>query len=450
MRRGRRRRAASPPTSTSTRSSRAARAGGAARSTPATASCPRTPRSRAPCADAGPRLRRPAAGGDRADGRQGARQARPRGRRAGRARRAGDDLDVDALRARPSDGYPVLVKAVAGGGGKGMRVVRARRGARRPRSPPRGARRRPRSATTRAPRALPRRAAPHRGPGARRPPRRVVHLGERECSLQRRHQKVVEEAPSPVVDAALRARMGEAAVALAARARLRRTPARSSSSSPATAASFYFLEMNTRLQVEHPVTELVTGVDLVAQQLRVAAGEPLGAAPGRRRARAATRSRRGSTPRTRPPASCPRPGTVAATARPRARRARRRRRRERRPRSARDYDPLLAKVDRPRRRPREALRRLDRALAELELLGVDDQRRASPRAARAATTSAPASRTPGCSSACWPTLPPRRRTTCSPAAARRRLPARHGRPTPPGPWRPALREHGEVRVATAR
>ena len=97
-----------------------------------------------------------------------------------------------------------------------------------------------------------------------------VHLGERDCSLQRRHQKVLEETPSPAVRPAIRRRLTDAALALAARGRLRRAPGRASSSST-TPATFFFLEMNTRLQVEHPVTELVTGRDLVADQIRIAA-----------------------------------------------------------------------------------------------------------------------------------------------------------------------------------
>jgi len=172
-------------------------------------------------------------------------------------------------------GYPVMIKASAGGGGKGMRHVERA------------------ADLASAYRAARSEAGASFGDDSVYiekyivDPRhveiqvmgdlhgRVVSLGERECSLQRRHQKVVEEAPSPAVTPELRRRMGAAAVMAASAVGY--SNAGTCEFLLAKDGNFYFLEMNTRLQVEHPVTELVTGIDLVHTQIRVAEGEPLGA-----------------------------------------------------------------------------------------------------------------------------------------------------------------------------
>ncbi|MEL6180210.1 MAG: acetyl-CoA carboxylase biotin carboxylase subunit, partial [Myxococcota bacterium] len=187
----------------------------------------------------------------------------------------GDNQDTEVLIAKAKEiGFPLLLKASAGGGGKGMRIVHSA------------------DALDDAIPAARREAENAFGDGALmleryvQNPRHIefqilgdhhghlVHLFERECSIQRRHQKIIEETPSPVLTPALRDTMGRAAVAVGQA--IGYTNAGTVEFILSPEGDFYFLEVNTRLQVEHPITEQITGLDLVREQLRIAAGEPLG------------------------------------------------------------------------------------------------------------------------------------------------------------------------------
>ena len=183
------------------------------------------------------------------------------------------DSEEKALKLAKDIGYPVIVKATAGGGGRGMRVVRAP------------------SELSNAVKTAQREAEAAFGVGDVyiekyiESPRHiefqilgdqfgsVVHLGERECSIQRRHQKLIEESPSPALSEKVRRKMG--AIVIAAAKAVQYTNAGTFEFLMDPSGHFYFMEANTRLQVEHPVTEMVTGIDIVKQQIRIAAGERL-------------------------------------------------------------------------------------------------------------------------------------------------------------------------------
>lgn len=281
-----------------------------------------------------------------------------------------DATDDELLDAGPLIGFPLLVKPSAGGGGKGMQVVRDH-GELEHALP--AARRVARAAfgddTLLLERFIERPrhievqvlADAHGG---------VVHLGERECSLQRRHQKVVEEAPSPLLDAATRDRIGRAACDAARSVEYLGAGTVEFLVSDVAPDEFFFIEMNTRLQVEHPVTELVTGIDLVEQQLRIAAGEPLAIAQHDVRmtghaieARLYAESpERGFLPST---------GDVLAWSPAAGEGVRVDAGVREGQRITADYDPMIAKVIAHGRDRAEALERLDGALADTVVLGVE-------------------------------------------------------------------------------
>jgi len=183
------------------------------------------------------------------------------------------ESEQDALRIAAEIGYPVIIKATAGGGGRGMRLVREE------------------SEFMRMFQAAQGEAEAAFGNGGvylekfiERPRHiefqiladnygHVIHLGERDCSIQRRHQKLLEEAPSPFLNPKLRQKMGDAAIKAAKS--INYTGAGTVEFLVDGSGSFYFMEMNTRIQVEHPVTEMITGLDLITEQIRVAQGEKL-------------------------------------------------------------------------------------------------------------------------------------------------------------------------------
>jgi acetyl-CoA carboxylase biotin carboxylase subunit len=183
------------------------------------------------------------------------------------------ESEQDALRMASEIGYPVIIKATAGGGGRGMRLVREE------------------SEFVRMFQAAQGEAEAAFGNGGvylekfiERPRHiefqiladnygHVIHLGERDCSIQRRHQKLLEEAPSPFLNPKLRQKMGDAAIKAAKS--INYTGAGTVEFLVDASGNFYFMEMNTRIQVEHPVTEMITGLDLITEQIRIAQGEKL-------------------------------------------------------------------------------------------------------------------------------------------------------------------------------
>jgi acetyl-CoA carboxylase, biotin carboxylase subunit len=280
-----------------------------------------------------------------------------------------EPLADEAALAREAEriGYPVMLKAASGGGGKGMRLVASpaelRQALARARSEARGAFGDEsvylEKALARARHVEIQVLADHHG--------HAVHLFERECSIQRRHQKVIEESPSPLLTPALRQKMGALAVALVKRTGY--VNAGTLEFLVDAERNAWFLEMNTRLQVEHPVTEMVTGIDLVKAQVRIAQGEPLAFRQEELRQRGHAIECRVYAED--PDAGfLPSPGTILALRAPGGP-------------GVRDdsgvyegftvpidYDPLLSKLVVWAENREEALRRMRRAVAEYRVVGV--------------------------------------------------------------------------------
>jgi acetyl-CoA carboxylase biotin carboxylase subunit len=278
----------------------------------------------------------------------------------------GEAETLDEARATAARvGYPVLVKAASGGGGKGMRLVtsetelassleRARSEAEKAFG----------SATVYIEKAL---------EGARHVEVQVlgdregtvVHLGERDCSLQRRHQKIVEETPCPVLDAETREALFD--VALKGARAIGYHSAGTFEFLLDRSQNFYFLEMNTRLQVEHPITELVTGVDLVRAMLEIAAGERIPAEPPERRGAAIEARITAEDPSN---GFAPSPGTIERWVSPSGPFVREDSGVRTGSRVGSDYDPLLSKISVWAPDRAQALEKMRRALGECTITGI--------------------------------------------------------------------------------